>query len=272
VNFLALAQRLESIQADAMRALAREAAPLADGWMTANGPGSYLNKAVGFGLGSEVGSEALGALEAFFSTRGIEPKAELTAFAPIPLLRALGERGFVLQELENVLVRPLVGLGNPRQLLPSGWPADVQIQRLDPRNSEQVRTFVETSASGFFPEEEPLPDEFLATGIRAVNRPEHDGFIAYLDGVAVGAGGCATRRGVTSLFGTSVRPAFRGRGIQQALMAARLERAVALGSELAEITSRPGIPTERNAARFGFQMAYARIVLVKRGPGLVPSP
>jgi GNAT superfamily N-acetyltransferase len=202
VDFLALAQRLESIQAHAMRALASDIAPLADGWMTANGQGSYLNKAVGFGFGKDVGSEALEALQSFFSTRGIEPKAELTAFAPIPLLRALAERGF----------------------------------------------------------------------FRAVNRPEHDGFIAYLDGVAVGAGGCATREGVTSLFGTSVRPAFRGRGIQQALMAARLERAVALGSQLADITSRPGIPTERNAARLGFQMAYARIVLVKRGPGLIPSP
>ena len=75
-----------------------------------------------------------------------------------------------------------------------------------------------------------------------------------------------------SLFGTSVLPAFRRRGIQQALIAARLGRALSLEAELASITSHPGIPTERNAARLGFQLAFARSVLVKRGPGLVPSP
>jgi len=272
MDYLALAQRLESVHAQAMRALAQDAAPLADGWMTADGPGSYLNKAVGFGFADVVGADALETLESFFVSRGIEPRAELTAFAPIALLRALAESGFVLQELENVLVKAFVGREVRPVLLPGGWPAGVEIERLDPDNPDQVRTFVETSASGFFPEGEPPPQEFLATGIRSARAPEHDGFIAYLDGRAIGAGGSATRAGVTSLFGTSVLPAFRGRGVQQALIAARLERARALGSELASITSHPGIPTERNAARLGFQMAYARIVLVKRGPGLVPSP
>jgi GNAT superfamily N-acetyltransferase len=75
-----------------------------------------------------------------------------------------------------------------------------------------------------------------------------------------------------SLFGTSVLPAFRRRGIQQALIAARLGRALSLRADLASITSHPGIPTERNAARLGFQLAFVRSVLVKRGPGLVPSP
>jgi len=77
---------------------------------------------------------------------------------------------------------------------------------------------------------------------------------------------------VTSLFGTSVLPRFRRRGIQQALMAVRLERALELGSELSDITSHPGIPTERNAGRLGYRLAFVRPVLVKRAPGLVPSP
>ena len=55
-------------------------------------------------------------------------------------------------------------------------------------------------------------------------------------------------------------------------MAVRLERALELGSDLADITSHPGIPTERNAGRLGFQLAFVRPVLVKRAPGLVPSP
>jgi hypothetical protein len=55
-------------------------------------------------------------------------------------------------------------------------------------------------------------------------------------------------------------------------MAVRLERALALGSDLADITSHPGIPTERNAGRLGFRLAFVRPVLVRRGPDLVPSP
>ena len=102
--------------------------------------------------------------------------------------------------------------------------------------------------------------------------PEHDSFLAWVGGEVAGAGGCGTRAGVTSLFGTSVLARFRRRGIQQALIAVRLERALALGSDLADITSHPGIPTERNAGRLGFRLAYVRPVLVKRGPGLVPSP
>ena len=96
--------------------------------------------------------------------------------------------------------------------------------------------------------------------------------VAYVDGEIAGAAGSSYRGGVMSLFGTSVLPRFRRRGIQQALIIARLGRGLSLHADLASITSHPGIPTERNAARLGFQFAYARAVMVKRGPGLVPSP
>lgn len=88
---------------------------------------------------------------------------------------------------------------------------------------------------------------------------------------AVGAAGCQSSEGVTQMFGASVKPACRRRGIQQALIAARAEHGRTLGSRMAVIHSKPGIPTERNSARLGFQMAYVRAVLVKHGEGLVPS-
>jgi len=268
----ATARRLEAIQAEVVRGLAAESEPVADGWMAANGPGSYLNKTAGLGFDGEPSDDDVARIERFFASRGIEPRVELTQFAPVPFLRRLAERGFVLQEFENTLVLPLQRLGDPRALLPSGWPDGVRIERVDPESEPQVDVFVRTSASGFIPEGEEIPEEFLRTGVRAARAPEHDSYVAYLGGEVAGAGGCGTRGGSTSLFGTSVLPRFRRRGIQQALMAVRLERALALGSDLADITSHPGIPTERNAARLGFQLAYVRAVLVKRGPGLLPSP
>ena len=272
MDLLATARRLEAIQAEVVRSLAAESEAVAGGWMAANGRGSYLNKAAGLGFEAEPTDEDIDRVERFFASRGIEPRIELTNFASLGFLRRLAERGFVLQEFENTLVLPLSGLGDPRALLPRGWPKGVRIERIDPTDDGRVDTFVRTSASGFIPEGESIPEEYLHTGTRAARAPEHDSFIAEVDGEVAGAGGCGTRAGVTSLFGTSVLPRFRRRGIQQALVAVRLERALTLGSDLADITSHPGIPTERNAGRLGFRLAYVRPVMVKRGPGLTPSP
>ena len=272
MDLLAIARRLEAIQAEVVRGLAAESEPVAGGWMAANGQGSYLNKAAGLGFDAEPTADDVERVERFFASRGIEPRVEVTNFAPPGFLRSLAEAGFVLQEFENTLILPLGGLGDPRALLPAGWPEGLRIARVDPSDEQEVETFVRTSGSGFVPEDVALPDEFLRTGVRAARAHEHDSFLAYLGDEVAGAGGCGTRRGVTSLFGTSVLPGYRRRGIQQALIAVRLERALELGSDLADITSHPGIPTERNAARLGFRLAYVRPVLVKRGPGLVPSP
>jgi len=273
LDFLATARRLEAIQAEFVRDLARDSEPVAGGWMAANGQGSYLNKAVGVGFDGEPAEAELERIERFHSSRGIEPRIELTAFAPLGLLRRIAERGFVLQEFEHTLVLPVDrGLAGLEARLPAGRPAGVRIEPLDPTDGAQVRTFVLTSASGFLPEGGPLPDSYLETGLKAAVAPDHHGFLAYVGEHVAGAAGSSYRRGVMSLFGTSVFPAFRRRGIQQALIAARLGRALSLGAELASITSHPGIPTERNAARLGFQLAYVRAVLVKRVPGLVPSP
>jgi GNAT superfamily N-acetyltransferase len=272
MDLLATARRLEAIQAEVVRQLASDSEPVAGGWMAANGPGSYLNKAVALGFDGEPTDEDAARIDQFFASRGIEPKIELTQFAPVSFLRRLAERGFVLQEFENTLVLPLRALPAPTTLLPGGWPEGVRIERIDPRDDRQVEVFVRTSASGFIPDGEQIPEEYLVTGASAARAPEHDSYVAYLGTEVAGAGGCGTRHGATSLFGTSVLPRFRRRGIQQALMAVRLERALELGSDLADITSHPGIPTERNAGRLGFQLAFVRPVLVKRAPGLVPSP
>lgn len=266
-----LARRLEAIQVDFVRGAAADSIPVAEGCAAANGPGSYLNKAVGFGLDTEPDAAALDAMEAFFSSRGIEPKVELTAFAPLPLLRTLGERGFVLRELEHSFFRPLAPGEDLPGLLPGGWPAAVT-ERVDPEDGKRLRVFVETAASGFLAPGKPIPGEWLATGLGFARRQGIDNFLALVDGRIAGAAGCSTRQGLVSLFGTSVLPEFRRRGIQQALIVARLERGRSLGADLADITSRPGIPTERNAARLGFRLGYVRLALVRPGPGLTPSP
>jgi GNAT superfamily N-acetyltransferase len=272
LGFIDIARLVERKQATGIVALALEARPLADGWLIFGGRGSYVNKACGLGIDRPLTEPELEELTAFFTERGVEPKVELCPFVPLSVLEGLARRGYTLREFENVLVRELRGGEAPRARLPQGWPEGVTVERVDPSDEAAVREYVEVSGSGFIPEGEALPEVFLEAGLKAVRVPTYDSYVARVGGEVVGAGGCESSEGSTALFGTSVKPAYRRRGIQQALIAARLERGLERGSRLAFIISRPGIPTERNAARLGFTMAYTRVVLVKSGEGLTPSP
>ncbi|MDC0712230.1 GNAT family N-acetyltransferase [Stigmatella sp. ncwal1] len=270
-SFVEIARLFERKQATAAAELALESRQIADGWMAYGGVGSYVNKSCGFGFDQPVTEAQLDELEAFFCSRGVEPKVELSPFAPASLLESLDRRGFALREFVNVLYRPLRAEEDLRRL-PLGWPEGVRIERVDPTDDAAVLEFVQVSSSGFMPEGEPLSEVFLQLGLKSARHPTADAYVARKGTEAVGAGGCETSGGLTSLFGTSVKPAFRRQGIQQALIAARLARGQELGSTLAVIASGPGIPTERNATRLGFAMAYSRVALVKHGEGLTPSP
>lgn len=270
-NLREIARRFEHKQATSAVELGTASAPLADGWMAFGGVGSYVNKSCGYGFDRDVTGAELDALVEFFSSRGVEPKAELSPFVPTGVLQGLAERGFVLREFETVLARELRP-GEDQLRLPHGWPPGVTVERVDPSDDAAVRKFVEVSASGFLPEGEVVSGVFLEMGLKGARNPRTDSYVARIDGVVAGAGGCETSDGLTSLFGTSVLPAYRRRGVQQALIAARLSRGLELGSDMAAIMASPGIPTERNAMRLGFQVAYSRVVLVKHGEGLAPSP
>lgn len=272
LDFVEIARVVERKQATSLFGLALEYTPLADGWMIFGGPGSYVNKASGFGLERPLTDAELDGLVAFFAQRGVEPKVELSAFTPPALLAGLASRGFVLKEFENVLARPLSPSDEPRALLPQGWPSGVTVERVDPTDEAALREFVTVASSGFLPEGSPVPDVFMEAGLKGARLATYDSYVARVGREVVGAGGCESSGGSTALFGTSVKPAYRRRGVQQALIATRLERGRERGSRLAFIISGPGIPTERNAVRLGFSMAYTRVVLVKHGEGLVPSP
>ncbi len=73
------------------------------------------------------------------------------------------------------------------------------------------------------------------------------------------------------LFGATTLPPYQRRGIQSALIAHRLDAARRAGASLATIGSAPAHHTARNAMRHGFQLAYAKVILVRPGEGLVPA-
>ncbi|HEY0840225.1 MAG TPA: GNAT family N-acetyltransferase, partial [Vulgatibacter sp.] len=225
--------------------------------------GSWQNYAVGLGLDGPVHGRDLDRVVAFYRDRGVAPTVEVSPFAHESLIHGLAERGFALREFETVLARTIA----PREdLRPSSWPQGLEIVDVDPRDDEQVRTFIDVSTSGFRPEGHPLDGANEVLSRRMVEHPRSRAFLALVDGVAAGGGAVEIGEDVACLFGTSVLPAFRRRGIQQALILRRLERCREEGSSLAVIHSIPGAATDRNALRLGFTLAYTRVVLYQRPP------
>jgi len=268
----AIALQEEARQGRITAELAAVAKPVGGGWMCFEREGSWCNQAAGMGLDGPVSEEDLDRLVDFYVSRGVEPRLELCPFAHASLVRGLAARGFVLREFENVLVRELSAGEDLRAALPHGWPAGLELELVDASDTERVDIFVEVATSGFGVDGGPVHETLVEVCRRLISRPGIYSFLALVDGEPAGGGQLGVDEGVAALFGTSVLPAFRRRGVQAALIARRLEQARDEGCNMATIGSRPGIATERNSARLGFYVAYTKVIMAMPGKGLSASP
>ena len=273
---LAFVRMQEGRQARGVAKIAREAEPIAGGWMAWGGPDSWLNQAVGLGLHGPVSAQDVDRLIVFFRERGALPLVEVATYADPSLTRALAARGFVPHELAHVLALPL-GPDGPTSagetsaqppgaqalgpLLPHGWPPGLEIVQVDPRDAAQVEQFIAASTIGFRPPDQPISPEIAAFARGVVQSASVESFLALVDGEPAGGGSVEFAGEIAALISTSVDERFRRRGIQQALIATRLASARAHGATLAAIESTPGTGTERNAHRLGFHLAYAKVIL-----------
>ncbi|MBA2281428.1 MAG: hypothetical protein H0W25_09380, partial [Acidimicrobiia bacterium] len=108
-------------------------------------------------------------------------------------------------------------------------------------------------------------DAPLASWLGPASWPTLPGYSCYLardaaTGAALGAGLLLVEDGVGYLANASTLPAARGRGVQTALIAARMARAVAQGSDVLAVLSLPWTSSNRNLKRAGFVPAYTKAV------------
>ncbi len=242
---------------------------IAGGWMCYEEPGSWKNGCCGLGMDGPVTRDDVDRLVAFYTSRGVEPMVEVCPFADASLAEHLAGAGFQLRAFENVFVRIVRPGEDHRSLLTRGWPDGVTVTRIDPACEDDLWTFVEVSTSGFRSAEEPMSEDVLAQTRPMVEHPDCDAFVAHLDGRVVGASMMESAPPVAGLFLTSVLPEARRKGIQAVLMVRRLDRARERGCDLVCIHANPGIATENNARRLGFELAYTRAIMVMPGQGLV---
>ena len=77
-------------------------------------------------------------------------------------------------------------------------------------------------------------------------------------GVAGAAGALAIHDGVALFAGAATVPELRHRGLQSALVAARMRFAADRHCDLAMMVAEAGSGSQRNAERRGFRVAYTR--------------
>jgi hypothetical protein len=263
---LNLARRLEGAQtqwrvdcAQAQAALRPEAGVaverFAGGCAVYNPLGSPSSRAhaFGLGLGGPVGEEELERMEAFYRTRGVPAHVDLCPLADPTLTELLARRGYRLEGWTNVLVRSDPGV-LPATPLPRG--ATVRQVALP-----EAGLWAQVVARGFC--EREVTQAEVGLGMLVFSMPGTTCFLGLVDGQPAGGGAVALYQGVAILFGASTLVAFRRRGVQAALLRARLALSASNGCDLATTLTQPGSGSQRNAERQGFRVAYTRALMTR---------
>jgi ribosomal protein S18 acetylase RimI-like enzyme len=254
-----LAGRLERAEAEQ---LARTGAPylsgalaVAGGLAVSKGPGSPSSAAFGLGLVGPVSGDELDLVEAHLGMAGGEVRIELCVHAHPSLSAELARRGYRVERLLLVLSRAT----GPRDVRARAGGA--QVRRIGPG---EERAFAHAFARAHLGRA-PAPGDD-AEDLLAVPRAEGGACFAAFDGPAiVGVAVASEHEGVASLSGAGVLPEHRGRGLQLALVRARLAWAARRGCEVAASAVEPGGRSQRNLESAGFRVAYAKAVMVRSG-------
>jgi len=130
-----------------------------------------------------------------------------------------------------------------------------------PQVAGRVPLFCDTALAA--PWHEEFSREMLIEAERDSVEAGNVRYAALRDGVLAGGATMRLAEGVAQLTGAATAPAHRRRGIQTALLAARLADAAAAGCDVAVIVTQPGSKSQQNAQRQGFDLLYTRAVLVR---------
>lgn len=258
----ATALRIDRAEARLSIAVAHAAAPprlnqvtaLAGGAAVLVRAGSPINKVIGVGFEGPIDADALAEIEARWHGHGEPVRIELASLASAAAAGQLGDRGYRLLGFEHVMVRPLT-------------PADAEAEpaiEVAPGDDAWLDTLVDGFAApdGSGESVDAHDRAVLAAVMR--DFAAADGFLRYgarLAGAPVGAATLRLDDGLALLCGATTLPQARRRGVQAALLTARLRDASRAGCTLAVVTTAPGSLSQRNVERQGFALAYVRAIL-----------
>jgi hypothetical protein len=276
---LALARRIERSQARSCAAVAEglrrlgEGAPevleIGGGLSVFVRAGSPMNRVIGIGLdGGTLDAVQLAKVETCWRRRGEASRFEVATLADPAVAAQLTARGYLLVGFENVLGRQLDSAIAPAS-------PDIAVEVVE--SAADRAAWREVAIAGF-----SQPDG-TGAGHAALSRAvleqvfddvrhlrgTHD-YLARIGGVAAGAASIRIDDGMAVFAGATTLPAFRRRGVQNALVAGRLAAARRAGCDLAVVTTAPGTLSQANAQRHGFALIYSRASLVRQPDEATP--
>ena len=236
--------------------------PVAGGVASFAEAGSPYNKVAGLGFGGVPGPAAWDEIEWAYAALGAPVQVELAHLADPAIGALLTGRGYRLILFDNVL--GLVLRGEPERVTPPG----VEVR---PSGEEEFEAWLDVVLEGFahpdtqgMPLHDELPREVIAGAGRDFAAAAGIRYIARRVGVVAGGARLCMAEGVAQLAGATTAPEHRRRGVQAALLSARLADAAAAGCGIAVVTTLPGSKSQQNVQRQGFDLLYTRAALVKQ--------
>ncbi|MEN4478039.1 GNAT family N-acetyltransferase [Mycolicibacterium cosmeticum] len=261
VNFFPgteLAARIEAAETALISAGAADVRLLAGGAACFAGPDSPLTKVVGLGFGGVPTDAELDEIERDYARRGAPVQVELSNLADPRIGALLTGRGYRLVSFENVLGTP-----------PATEPGVPGVQ-VDKAGADELQAWIDVVVDGFahpdaegVPSHEEFPRDVLAAAVRDMVAAGAVTYLARCRDTIAGGASMRLTDGVAQLTGAATAPAFRRRGVQSALLSARLSDAHAAGADIAVVTTSPGSRSQQNVQRKGFQLLYTRAILVR---------
>jgi GNAT superfamily N-acetyltransferase len=221
----------------------------AGGVVAFTGPGLFVNRAVGMGVGTDATGDDVDFVIEFFDERRMPAEIELCPFADDRVRARASERGFTVAWFHTAYVCAIDTI----EPAPKGATTFELV--------ESEATFVQWAAIHRAIIGDDAPDT-LDGALRARNAvPGSNSFLVQRDGHPIGACSVTVHDGVATFGGMGVLPDFRNVGIQMDCIAFRLEVARDLGCDLAIVTVTPGSSSARNIERAGFVPRYTSACL-----------
>lgn len=227
--------------------------PCDGGALVAMGPGRFVNRAIGIGLGGTEPADIIDHVERFFEDLGLTPCVEVCPWAG-DLIREMSSRGYVVDDVRDVYIHDLQTLP-PRPSLEM-----CEVPGGDGLDGPLARTWIEILASNSErgSAEWNRDVEFFRI---ALQMPERINLLAVVDGTPCATGSVSIVDTMCEFGAATTVAEMRGRGAQQALIAERLHRAKELGCDHATAVAMPGGSSSRNLQRAGFTLLFDAILM-----------
>ena len=124
---------------------------------------------------------------------------------------------------------------------------------------EEAGIWSDVSARGWAHDHPEFREFLLQLGQITTARKQSPAFLAEIDGEAGAAGVLCIHEGVALFGGSATVPELRRRGLQGALLQARMRYAFEHGCDVAMMVAEAGSGSQRNVERKGFRIAYTRL-------------